>query len=542
MGPSYGGDFPDPAIVMVGPTYWGYATGSAGLNLQVMGSTDLVHWGLVSDPVPVLPAWSEPGHTWAPGVVRLAAGFVMYYTVRDGPSGRQCIPVARSPTPQGPFTDASVAPFVCQRDHGGSIDPSPFLGPDGSLFLIWKSDDSVLGQPTQLWSERLSPDGRSLLGAPAALLTDTTAWQGGVVERPDMITLDGQSYLFYAANRWYSADAAMGYAICASPLGPCRDASLNGPWSASHGAATGPSGPSPFRAADGTPELTYHAWGASVGYDQGGGRSLWVDALGFAPGYRATASDGGVFAFGAATYLGSASTSHPVAPVVGLVPTTDGGGYWQVGADGGVYSFGTARFFGSAGALHLARPIVGMVPSPTDNGYALVGADGGMLTYGDFGFRGSAAGARSAAPIVGAATSGLLAGAGYWVAASDGRVYSFGSAPVLGSMPGTHLSSPIVAIAASPTGQGYWLAAADGAVFCCGTARCFGSLGGVRPRASIVAITPSTTGAGYWLVGADGGVLSFGDARFQGSLGSTRLVKPITGLSGAPGPLVMGGA
>jgi len=133
---------------MVGPTYWGYATGSAGLNLQVMGSTDLVHWGLVSDPVPVLPAWSEPGHTWAPGVVRLAAGFVMYYTVRDGPSGRQCIPVARSPTPQGPFTDASAAPFVYQRDHGGSIDPSPFLGPDGSLFLIWKSDDRALGQPS----------------------------------------------------------------------------------------------------------------------------------------------------------------------------------------------------------------------------------------------------------------------------------------------------------------------------------------------------------------------------------------------------------
>jgi hypothetical protein len=38
----------------------------------------------------------------------------------------------------------------------------------------------------------------------------------------------------------------------------------------------------------------------------------------------------------------------PVAPIVGIAATPDGGGYWMVGADGGVFAFGDAGFYGSA--------------------------------------------------------------------------------------------------------------------------------------------------------------------------------------------------
>ena len=38
----------------------------------------------------------------------------------------------------------------------------------------------------------------------------------------------------------------------------------------------------------------------------------------------------------------------PGAPIVGITPTPDGGGYWLLGADGGVFGFGDAIFFGSA--------------------------------------------------------------------------------------------------------------------------------------------------------------------------------------------------
>ena len=37
-------------------------------------------------------------------------------------------------------------------------------------------------------------------------------------------------------------------------------------------------------------------------------------------------------------------------PIVGMTTTPDGGGYWLVASDGGIFAFGDASFFGSAGA------------------------------------------------------------------------------------------------------------------------------------------------------------------------------------------------
>jgi hypothetical protein len=72
------------------------------------------------------------------------------------------------------------------------------------------------------------------------------------------------------------------------------------------------------------------------------------------------ASDGGVFAFGDARYFGSMGGRPLSAPVVGLVGTSGGGGYWEVASDGGVFAFGDARYFGSMGGRPLARPVVGL--------------------------------------------------------------------------------------------------------------------------------------------------------------------------------------
>ena len=72
------------------------------------------------------------------------------------------------------------------------------------------------------------------------------------------------------------------------------------------------------------------------------------------------ASDGGIFNFGDVAYFGSAGGMPISAPVVGMVRTADGQGYWMVGRDGGIFNYGDAGFYGSAGGLHLNRPIVGM--------------------------------------------------------------------------------------------------------------------------------------------------------------------------------------
>jgi hypothetical protein len=51
-------------------------------------------------------------------------------------------------------------------------------------------------------------------------------------------------------------------------------------------------------------------------------------------------------------------------PVVGVAATPTGRGYWLVASDGGVFAYGDAPFLGSTGGLALTRPIVGLAPSP----------------------------------------------------------------------------------------------------------------------------------------------------------------------------------
>ena len=98
-----------------------------------------------------------------------------------------------------------------------------------------------------------------------------------------------------------------------------------------------------------------------------GGRSATSSADRFswvapAPGYWEVASDGGIFAYGAAGFYGSMG-GHPLnQPVVGMAATPSDHGYWEVASDGGIFAFGDAGFYGSMGGHPLNRPIVGMAP------------------------------------------------------------------------------------------------------------------------------------------------------------------------------------
>ena len=72
-----------------------------------------------------------------------------------------------------------------------------------------------------------------------------------------------------------------------------------------------------------------------------------------------------------------------------MAGTLNGGGYWFVASDGGIFAFGIARFLGSMGGKHLNSPIVGMAATPSGKGYWLVAADGGIFAFGDARFYGS---------------------------------------------------------------------------------------------------------------------------------------------------------
>jgi Cysteine-rich secretory protein family len=183
----------------------------------------------------------------------------------------------------------------------------------------------------------------------------------------------------------------------------------------------------------------------------------------------------------------------------------------------------------SSASVQLAAPIVGVIATPSGHGYWRVARDGGVLTAGDATFYGSAAGKPHDAIVAMAITP---TGRGYWLVDRKGAIFHFGNAPARGSMAGRPLSHPIVGMAATPDGQGYWLVASDGGVFAF-HAPFRGSTGNIRLNQPIVGMAATPDGSGYWLVASDGGIFAF-HAPFRGSTGNIRLNKPIVGMAAAP--------
>jgi len=286
--PAYSQDFPDPFVLLAGSTYYAYSTQVGDVTVPVMSSPDLASWSAVSNALPLLPTWANGGRTWAPTVAVHGTTYVLYYTVWQKSSGRQCVSVAASSNPAGPFVDSSAGPLVCQLTLGGSIDPYAFTDPSGVPYLIWKSDNNALGRPTSLWGQRLAPNGLAFAtgSSPVQLLTQSwwSPWQAPAVEGPAMMAWQGTYYLFYGGGNWSSSSSAIGYATCKTPLGPCRDRTSGAPWfgTAPSGAApVGPQGPTVFTDLAGHTRLGFAGWAdpQHVGYDNGGKRTFWIGTL-----------------------------------------------------------------------------------------------------------------------------------------------------------------------------------------------------------------------------------------------------------------------
>ena len=248
-------------------------------------------------------------------------------------------------------------------------------------------------------------------------------------------------------------------------------------------------------------------------------------------GYYVFGQEGELTGFGNdnyLTYLDGAQYYDLNAPIVGMAPTPDGGGYWMVGSDGGVYASGDAQFYGSTGSLHLNKPIVGMAATPDGKGYWFVGSDGGIFAYGDAQFYGSTGSLHLNKPIVGMAAT--PSGNGYWLVASDGGIFAYGDAQFYGSTGSLHLNKPVVGMAPTPDGGGYWFVASDGGIFAYGDAKFYGSTGSLSLNEPIVGMTPTPDGSGYWFTASDGGVFNYGSAGFDGSLGGSDITD-VAGMS-----------
>ena len=287
-------NFADPDILQVGRVYHAYATNDGGRNIQHETSTDLVHWTARPDALPTLGAWTgscsfAPGGAtdhcvWAPDVSAVPGGYAMYYTARDALAPRQCIGMAFSTSPDGPFVPMGADPLVCpdgQRgtaDLGGAIDPSTYVE-NGHRYLLWKADGNCCSLPATIYLQPLSADGRTLTGPPTRLTSNDLPFEGHVVEAPTLVKHAGIYYLFFSANDFGGGNYRTGYATATSLTGPFTPSHTElMTTDLFHGTVIGPGGQDVITTAGGRTEIVFHGWDPTYSY-----RAMYVSGLTWSP-------------------------------------------------------------------------------------------------------------------------------------------------------------------------------------------------------------------------------------------------------------------
>lgn len=287
-------DFADPDVLQVGDMYYAYATNAGDTNIQVAKSPDLAHWELLNeDALPNLPGWASQGfgYAWAPDVTTDASGktFLMYFVAqfKIGAGGRQCIGVATSASPEGPFVPQGSQPLVCHQDEGGSIDAASFVDQDGERYLLWKNDANCCGGQTWIYIQPISEDGLVLQKEPIRLISTSQTWEGVLVEGPTLVRHEDKYYLFYSANTFNSPDYAVGYAAADKVLGPYTKPET-GPLleTSAKAGIVGPGGQDVVTAPDGSTWIVFHSWSAKAYRQMNLARLDWQDGRPVVTGFE----------------------------------------------------------------------------------------------------------------------------------------------------------------------------------------------------------------------------------------------------------------
>jgi arabinan endo-1,5-alpha-L-arabinosidase len=231
-------DFPDPTVIRAADgAYYAYATqsevaraGAAGaldsINLQVLRSTDLVHWTRLGDALPVKPVWASTTRSfWAPHVSVSAGRYYMYYSARpdaartDSTRGL-CLAVATSERPAGPFTDVGH-PLQCGPGFV-NIDPMQLDDPrSGQPLLYWGSGfGPIKVQPLAEDRVSFAPNTSPI---PLIVPSRDSARYEGLVEGAWVIFRDPWFYLFFSGDACCGARAH--YAVLVA-----RSRSATGPF------------------------------------------------------------------------------------------------------------------------------------------------------------------------------------------------------------------------------------------------------------------------------------------------------------------------
>ncbi|MCU1374120.1 MAG: putative glycoside hydrolase, partial [Actinomycetia bacterium] len=288
-------DFPDPAVLRVGSTWYAYGTDGDLGNVQVVKSNDLVTWtsARAGGALPAVPSWGQNDDVWAPGIHNTGAGYVLYSAVVSKATGKRCIAAATSSAPEGPFA-ANQSFQLCNDGEGGIIDPDVFVGAGGT-FLLWKTEGVPGTVAPAIWSQPLAANGLLLTGTASRIFSSQYPWEGTLVENPTMVSAGGRLFLFYSGNEWESAAYGVGWAVCPSVQGPCV-APPDKPLLRSEGPTLlGPGGGTVFQDENGNWWLGFAAWIDSGTTEATGHRKLFFRRLNFVNGRPALQAANGTF-------------------------------------------------------------------------------------------------------------------------------------------------------------------------------------------------------------------------------------------------------
>ncbi|MEV4254563.1 family 43 glycosylhydrolase [Spirillospora sp. NPDC049652] len=274
--------FADPDVIKVAGVYYAYGTndGAASLPVATAPSPTGPWTRRPGDGLARLPAWASAGWTWAPEVVEPAVPgqpFVLYFSARRRDRDIQCVGVATATSPAGPFVPVDGDPIVCPADLGGAIDPDHHVEPDGTRYLLYKSDALAT---SAIWAVKLTPDGLRTAGEPPHRLIARDASDPILVEAPALVERGGQYVLFYSSGRYYTSGYQTRYAVAPSLFGPYRKepgALLS--TGAFGGTVQGPGSVSVLSSSDGADDyLVYHGIRRYLGGSRVS-RAMYVGAL-----------------------------------------------------------------------------------------------------------------------------------------------------------------------------------------------------------------------------------------------------------------------
>ncbi|MHB8245888.1 MAG: glycoside hydrolase family 43 protein [Acidimicrobiales bacterium] len=270
-------NLPDPFVIHVGKQYYLYSSQTSlwapPASLTESAGFTLFHWKATRPVLTKVPSWASDGFTWSPDVRRIQGRYVMYFNAwvvkalyfaakSKGLRQRaQCIGMATSRNPGGPFTPVDGKPLVCQLADHGDIDPRTFVAPNGHLYLDWKSDNNAFVplRPTHIWAQELSADGMRLVGPRRVLMSgQQNSWTAALVEAPDMVYAEHIYWLFYSGSWYNGPHYSIGVAACSGPLGPCRQISSR-PWLTGNAQGNSPGEESLFQNAQGW-WMVYSPW------------------------------------------------------------------------------------------------------------------------------------------------------------------------------------------------------------------------------------------------------------------------------------------